>query len=125
MPVRIAWRATHRPPPLPADLAAWTRSAAALVHWSFYGLLLALPVSGWMLSSNPARLNPMSWFGLFLIPPLPISGAVARLGHEAHGVLGYALIALIILHVAAALRHHFLLHDTVLGRMAPNSIRNG
>lgn len=123
--VRIAWRATHRPPPLPAGLAAWARSAAAIVHWSFYGLLLALPVSGWMLSSNPARLEPMSWFGLFPIPPLPITNAAAKLGHEAHGVLGYVMIALVAVHVGAALRHHFLLRYPVLGRMAPHSIRNG
>lgn len=122
---RIAWRLMHRPPPLSVEMVAWERTAAKVVHWSFYVLLLALPVSGWMLSSNPARLRPMSWFGLFPIPPLPISGAAANLGHEAHGVLGYLMAALVAVHIAAALRHHFVLRDSVLARMFPGSVRNG
>ncbi len=122
---RIAWRVMHRPPPLPVDMAPWERTAATFVHRSFYALLLALPISGWMLSSNPARLKPMSWFGLFPIPPLPISTAASKLGHEAHGILGYVAAALVVLHIAAALRHHFILRDSVLARMAPGSVRNG
>lgn len=122
---RIAWRIMHRPPPLPVGMPSWERGAAKIVHWSFYLLLLALPISGWMLSSNPARLKPMSWFGLFPIPPLPISSGAARLGHEAHGVLGYVAAALVVIHIAAALRHHFILRDSVLARMAPGSVRNG
>ena len=122
---RIAWRLMHRPPPLLVDMAPWERTVAKVVHWSFYVLLLALPISGWMLSSNPARLRPMSWFGLFPIPPLPISGATAGLGHEAHGVLGYLMAALVAVHIAAALRHHFVLRDSVLARMLPGSVRNG
>lgn len=122
---RIAWRLTHRPPPLPVAMARWERLAATTVHWAFYVLLLALPISGWILSSNPARPHPMSWFGLFPIPPLPISGAAVKLGHNAHGLLGYAMAALVVVHVAAALRHHFILRDAVLARMAPGSARNG
>jgi cytochrome b561 len=78
-----------------------------------------------MLSSNPARLRPMAWFWLFPIPPLPISGAIAALGHNLHVVIGYAMLALVVLHIAAALRHHLLLRDAVLGRMAPRLTRNG
>ena len=122
---RIAWRLMHRPPPLPIDMAPWERMVAKIVHWGFYVLLLALPVSGWMLSSNPARLRPMSWFGLFPIPALPISGTAAKLGHEAHGVLGYVMAALVVVHIAAALRHHVVLRDSVLARMIPGLIRNG
>jgi cytochrome b561 len=123
--IRLAWRLTHRPPPLPPGIARWQRSAARILHWAFYILLLALPLSGWMLSSNPARLRPMSWFGLFPIPPLPITGAAAKAGHEVHGLLGYAMAALVALHIAAALRHQFLRRDAVLGRMAPIFVRNG
>ena len=122
--VRLGWRLTHRPPPLPLDMTGWERSAAEAVHWGFYILLLGLPLTGWMLSSNPARLRPMVWFGLFPIPPLSISGAAAKLGHNVHGLLGYAMLALVALHIAAAVRHHFLLRDAVLGRMAPGLIRN-
>ena len=123
--LRLAWRLTHRPPLLPRAVAGWERAAAAVVHWCFYALLLAVPLSGWILSSNPARPRPMSWFGLFAIPALPVSGAAARLGHEAHGLLGYTMAGLVAVHIAAALRHHFLLRDSVLGRMAPAYIRNG
>jgi cytochrome b561 len=123
--VRLGWRLTHRPPPLPSDTADWERLAARAAHWGFYILSLALPLTGWMLSSNPARLRPMAWFGVFPISPLPISAAAAKLGHNVHGLLGYAMLALVMLHIAAALRHHFLLRDAVLGRMAPRLIRNG
>jgi cytochrome b561 len=122
---RIGWRLAHRPPPLSPDIARWERFAAKRVHWAFYALLLALPLSGWMLSSNPLRPRPMSWFGLFPIPPLPISGAAVRLGHDVHGLLGYVMAALVAIHAAAALRHHFLLRNEVLARMVPGSARNG
>ncbi len=123
--LRLAWRLTHRPPPLPVDITGWERTVAKAVHWAFYALLLMLPLTGWMLSSNPARLRPMAWFWLFPIPPLPISGAMAALGHNAHVLLAYVMVALVVLHIAAALRHHLLLRDAVLGRMAPGLIRNG
>lgn len=122
---RLAWRLMHRPPRLPPDVAGWERSAARIAHWAFYILLLALPLTGWMLSSNPARSRPMAWFGLLSIPPLPISSAAAMLAHQAHGLLGYVMAALVAIHIAAALRHHFVLRDAVLGRMAPGLIRNG
>ena len=123
--VRLAWRLGHRPPRMPPDVAGWERPVARIAHWVFYILLLALPLTGWMLSSNPARVRPMAWFGLFPIPPLPISGGAATLGRQVHGVLGYVMLALVVLHIAAALRHHFMLRDAVLGRMAPGLIRNG
>jgi cytochrome b561 len=123
--LRLGWRLTHRPPPLPVDMTGWERAAAKVVHWAFYALLLALPLTGWMLSSNPARLRPMAWFWLFPIPPLPISGGMAKLGHNLHGIIGYAMLALVVLHIAAALRHHLLLRDSVLSRMAPGLNRNG
>lgn len=122
--VRLGWRLTHRPP-LPSDMTGWERLVAKAAHWGFYILLLALPLTGWMLSSNPARPRPMAWFGVFAIPALPISDTAAKLGHNVHGLLGYAMLALVVLHIAAALRHHFLLRDAVLGRMAPRLIRNG
>ena len=123
--LRLGWRLTHRPPPLPVDMTGWEHAVAKAVHWAFYALLLALPLTGWMLSSNPARLRPMAWFWLFPIPPLPISGATAKLGSNLHGVIGYIMLALVVLHIAAALRHHFLLRDGVLARMAPGLNRNG
>ena len=116
---RIAWRLTHRPPPLPAGMAACERIAAGATHAAFYALLLILPLSGWMLVSGKATSKPFAWFGLFDVPTLPISKAASGIAHEAHGLLGYGMAALVVLHVVAALRHHFVLRDGVLGRMLP------
>lgn len=117
---RIGWRLTHRPPRLPASLPALERAAARASHVAFYALLLALPLSGWAMGSagREAR-HPLRWFGLFEVPPLPVSAPVAEFGDGAHAVLGYAMAALVVVHVAAALRHHFVLRNAVLGRMAP------
>ena len=116
---RIGWRLTHRPPPLPAEMKGWEKSAAHIAHWALYALMLLLPLTGWLLVSNMRRPAPLAWFGLFQVPLLPVSRGVAGAAHQAHGVLGYLMAALVVLHVAAALRHHFLLRDPVLRRMWP------
>ena len=72
-----------------------------------------------MVSGTTRR--PLEWFGLFPIPYLPISPSVAGLGHEVHEVVSFAMAGLVALHVAAALRHHFILRDGVLSRMLPGT----
>lgn len=116
---RVAWRLAHRPPPLPAHVAGWERAAAHAVHWAIYALLILMPLSGWAMTSNPERRRPLTWFGTFDIPYLPVSPAGAGIGHEAHELLGWTMLLLVVIHVAAALRHHLLLRDSVLLRMAP------
>ncbi len=122
---RIGWRLAHRPPPLPVALGAVERQAARVAHLGFYALLLILPLTGWMLVSGKPTSKPFAWFGLFDVPPLPVTRAVSGVAHQAHGVLGYAMTALVLLHVAAALRHHFVLRDGVLGRMIPVLLPRG
>lgn len=117
---RIGWRLGHRPPPLPSGTPGWERMAAHATHLLFYLLLIVLPLSGWAMVSRAKR-NPLDWFGLFPIPYLPIPPSLAHLGHEAHELLGFAMLGLVVLHVAAALRHHFLLRDGVLLRMLPGA----
>lgn len=117
---RIGWRLGHRPPPLPSGTPGWERMAAHATHLLFYLLLIVLPLSGWAMVSGAKR-NPLDWFGLFPIPYLPIPPSLAHLGHEAHELLGFAMLGLVVLHVAAALRHHFLLRDGVLLRMLPGA----
>lgn len=121
---RIAWRLTHRPP-APVDGPAWERVTAAAVHWAFYALILILPLTGWIFSSNPERLRPLSWFGLITLPVLPVTSGFASAAKEAHELLGWAMAALVVLHIAAALRHHFMLRDRVLARMLPWIGRTG
>ena len=117
---RIGWRLGHATPPLPAGTPGWERLAASASHALFYVLLLVLPLSGWAMVSGAKR-NPLDWFGLFPIPYLPISPSLAHQGHEAHEVLGFAMLGLVALHIAAALRHHFLLRDGMLARMLPGA----
>lgn len=115
---RIGWRLGHAPPPLPPETSSWERLAATSAHLFFYALLLIVPLSGWAMVSGAKR-YPLDWFGLFPLPYLPISPSAAGLGHEVHEVVGFAMAGLVVLHVAAALRHHFLLRDGVLLRMLP------
>ncbi|MBW4329782.1 cytochrome b [Stakelama sp. CBK3Z-3] len=116
---RLAWRLTHRVPPLPASLPGWEKGLSHLVHWIFYALIILMPLSGWAMTSGGRHPHPVSWFGLFDVPMLPVSGGMAGAGHEFHEIFGYAMAALVVLHIAAALRHQFILRDGVLGRMMP------
>ena len=115
---RIGWRFTHPAPPLPPGVKLWERTAAHISHFLLYVFMLLMPLSGWAMVSGPKR-RPLEWFGLFDIPYLPVSPGVSEFGHDLHGLLGRGFVALILLHVAAALRHHFLLRDNVLARMTP------
>lgn len=116
--VRIGWRLAHSAPPAPTDVPAWQGMAAKASHFLLYAFLLFMPLTGWAMVSGSKR-RPLEWFGLFDIPYLPVSDAVAGFGHEAHELLGWGMIGLLVVHVAAALRHHFLLRDNVLARMTP------
>lgn len=124
--VRLAWRLTHRPPPLPATMKGWEIGLAHLTHWSFYLLMIGIPLSGWIMVST-SRLNsiPTIWFGLFQWPHVPGLAthpdrlAISDAAHEAHEVTAYLMIALLVLHVAAALKHHLVDRDDVLPRMLP------
>ena len=122
---RIAWRLTHKPPHLPDHMPGWERTVAKTVHWIFYAALLILPLTGWLMSSNPERPRPISYFFLFDLPVLPATPALAKAAHQAHEVIGIAAAILVGLHILGALRHHFLLRDRVLARMLPWARRNG
>ena len=78
--------------------------------------MFALPITGWLISS--ANGLPISFFGLFLMPDLiSPNPSVHRLMETIHAWLAYALIAFFILHVLAALKHHFINKDNILRRM--------
>jgi cytochrome b561 len=116
--VRLAWRLRHPPPPLPAGVPAWERAAARATHALFYVLLLVQPLVGF-LQSNAANFPLVVW-GVLPLPAL--IGTDEALGEtlaEVHEIVARVLLVLIALHVAAALRHHFLLKDDVLRRMLP------
>ncbi len=116
--LRLAWRAFNRPPPLPGAPPAWERWAAAFTHWALYGLIIALPLSGWIYSS--AAGYGAEFFGLLEIPDLVDSSeSLEEVFHEVHELLGYALLAVAGIHLAAALHHHFVRKDNVPKRMLP------
>jgi cytochrome b561 len=121
MSLRLAWRLTHRPPPLPA-MPAWQRRAAMLAHWMLYGLLLTIPLSGWLYSSAVGV--PTVYLGLWQLPDLVGKDkALAEALKLAHKSLNFTLLALVVVHVAAAIKHHFVDRDGLLARMRPWSAR--
>lgn len=114
--LRLAWRVTHAPPPLPGGIAGWERAASRAVHGLLYLLMIAIPLSGWLMSS--AKGFPVVWFGVLPLPDLV--GKSRELGDvlaTVHQVLNFTLLGLVILHVAAALKHHFIERQPFLQRM--------
>ncbi len=119
--LRLLWRLANPAPALPGHMTPFETLLARLTHLGFYALMLLLPLSGWAMVSASAKRFPISYFGLFDVPYLPIgqSQTIGGLTHEAHELLGYGAIVLIALHVAAALKHHYFDRDDVLARMLP------
>lgn len=114
--VRLFWRLRHPPQPLPASVPIWQRRAAEAVHAGLYGFLLINPLIGWLATS--AYGATIKVFGLFSLPPLTGQDRdLATSLFGLHMVLGLALTGLVLLHVAAALHHHFILRDGTLRRM--------
>jgi cytochrome b561 len=116
--LRLAWRWQNEHPPLPENLKRYEQALARFTHVALYVLLLAVPLSGWMMSS--ARGFPVSWFGFFQLPDLvPKSRPLYDALLMTHHTLAWTLLAVIALHVAGALKHHFVHKDDVLKRMLP------
>ncbi|MDE2337708.1 MAG: cytochrome b [Gammaproteobacteria bacterium] len=120
MLVRLTWRALNPTPALPDTLKPHERVLARVTHTGLYVLVIALPLTGWIMSS--ARGFPVSWFNLFQLPNLV--GRNAALYHamvRTHVLLAIALGLILVLHIAAALKHHFVLKDDTLRRMLPGA----
>jgi cytochrome b561 len=114
---RLLWRLTHRPPADP-PMPAWQRRAAHATHLALYALFFAVPLAGWAYSS--AAGFPVVWFGIVPLPDLVgPDKPTAEWLKAVHHWLAYALAALVALHVAAALKHHFIDRDGLIRRMTP------
>lgn len=112
--VRLTWRIMNQVPNL--ALPWYERIAARTVHWAFYVFMFAMPITGWAITSAAGL--PASFFGLFTLPNIVLPNEELRhTFEELHEWLGYALIATIVLHVAGALKHHFMDKDDILRRM--------
>jgi cytochrome b561 len=127
--VRVVWRLTHRPPPLPTELRGWEKAAAHFAHTALYVLIFALPLSGWMHDSawSAGASHPMYLFGLV---PWPRVGFLMHLDpalkDQLHTQLGslhtacsYALYAVLTLHILGALKHQWIDRHPVIERMLP------
>ena len=115
--LRLAWRALH-PHPAPVAMPAWQRRAAAASHAMMYALLFAIPVSGWVYSS--ATGVQVVYLGLVPLPDLVARNrALGDVLQLVHVGLNMLLVAVVCLHVAAAVRHHVVDRDRVLARMLP------
>jgi len=125
MVLRLAWRLFNRPPPLPEAMPKAERRAAGAAHLALYGLLLAMPLVGWaMVSASPYNIptvlyGVIPWPHLPVLSDLPNKAAVEGALKLAHSTGAWLLIALLLLHVGAALRHHLALRDDTLWRMLP------
>ena len=116
--VRVAWRLTHRPPALPGTMRWWERTAAGVTHTLLYVLTLSVPLTGWLHSSTKGFKTV--YLGLLPIPDLLGKDAVlAPTLRDWHENLNLIMLALVILHVGAALKHMLVGHDDVFGRMVP------
>lgn len=114
--LRLGVRFAGPTPRLPADMPAWERRAAHASHFLLYALLLALPLSGWVI--NSAANVPFRVFGLFPLPAITAPNeAFADAARQAHLGLVTALALLVVAHAAAALRHHYGRRNDVLVRM--------
>jgi cytochrome b561 len=120
---RLVWRLTHRPPAFDAALQRWEATLARVTHWFFYVLMIAIPISGWILSSTSNRTT--DFWGLFDIGVLPVSQSeeTHELWEEVHELAGWAMLILLALHVGGALKHHFQGHKHLIGRMSPRRPR--
>lgn len=116
--LRLVWRWMNPVPPMPSTAPRWQQIAARLSHIALYGLLILMPLFGWLMSS--ARNFPVSWFGWFTLPDFIEPNKQAyEFFHEGHEFLATVLAVLALIHIAAALKHHFIDKDDVLMRMLP------
>jgi cytochrome b561 len=116
--LRIAWRAFHPGPPLPATIPSWRQAAIHCMHWVLYALMFAIPLSGWLFSA--ASGVPVVYLGMLPLPsPVGKDAALAEVFKSSHLILAYCALVLVLIHIGAALQHHFTQRDGVLARMLP------
>ena len=113
----IGWRLAHPVPQLP-ELPGWQRLAAFLTHWALYALILVMTLLGW--AATDYRGWPVRIFGLVPLPAIARKGdSWAHTAGDIHSVLVNVLLALVVLHVGAALYHQFVVRDGVMKRILP------
>ena len=116
--LRVIWRGFNKPPALPSTMPKWQIGLSHATHLALYLLMIAIPVSGWLMSS--AKGYTTVYLGMFPLPDLLEKDKVV--GHnleELHEALNYILLLLVGLHIVAAIKHHIIDRDDILSRMSP------
>ncbi len=120
--LRMAWRFLDPPPASSAHAPVWERQLARTSHALLYLAMIAMPVSGWII--NSAANFPLKLFGLIRLPDIvPADKTLQTQAEFVHLSLFWILVALLILHVGAALWHHIVRRDDILTRMLPGTTR--
>ena len=118
--LRLVWRLMNPPPAYPVSMAPWERMASKSLVVVFYALLIGIPLTGWLampkLLSEHAAMAGIRAFGAFPLPTAPSLGLPMK---SVHAIGSNLMIALLALHVLAALKHHFINRDEILRRMLP------
>ncbi len=129
--VRLAWRLSHPPAPLPATMARWEVVLAKLTHVGFYVIMIAMPLTGWLIVSTSRIVLPTLLYGVVPWPDIPGLAGLApaakhtwhQVGEVGHGLIAKLIYVLLALHIAGALKHQFLSREEpVLARMAPGAV---
>ncbi len=116
--LRLLWRLYQPAPALPATMPAWQKMASNWVHIFLYILFFAVPLTGWVYSS--AAGFPIVWFGVLPLPDMVSKNReLAEFLKPFHWIAAYSLAGMVLIHIAAALKHHFIERDDVLKRMLP------
>ena len=116
---RLLWRLNNPPPPLPESMPKAMQWVAHAGHFALYALMAAIPLSGWLMSS--AKGFQTVYFGVLPIPDLiEKNKELGQLLGEVHETLAWLFVLLVLGHITAALKHHFIDKDDILIRMSPD-----
>lgn len=115
--IRLFWRLFNKPPALPESISPRQQALSHAAHWLIYSLIFLLPITGWLMSSASAY--TVSWFHIIVLPDLVSANpTLTDFLHCVHSILSNILLVIVLIHVSAALKHHFIDKDGVLQRMS-------
>lgn len=116
--LRLLWRLGHPAPALPLSMPAWQARAAHLSHILLYVLMFVIPLSGWLYSSAAGK--TVVYLGIVALPDLVAADkSLAETLKDVHEYLNYVFAAFVLMHIAAAWKHHLVDRDDVMSRMLP------
>jgi len=124
--LRISVRFLTIQPPLPAGMKPLEKKAAKFGHWAFYGWMIALPLTGWIVVSSSPYGLPTIVFGWFEWPHIPNIAAnknIEEFAEETHALLAYSFIVLILVHIIAVIKHALFENENLLPRMGIGKLR--